>query len=142
MAFSHSVLFLLSLFHSYQTVLYELIAPQSYEVHKLHDKGIECKFFFLIQIQLKKVYYFVLISAVQPVDSIIHIDILFRIFFHCGLSQDSECSSLCYTVGPFYLPILCIVVASANPSLPICPSPPSILATTSLFSVSVHLFHR
>ena len=39
-----------------------------------------------------------LISAVQQSDSVICI--LFPILFHYGLSQDIECSSLCYTGGP------------------------------------------
>ena len=44
-----------------------------------------------------------LISTVQQSDSVIHI---FHILFHCGLSQDIEYSSLCYTVGTFCLSIL------------------------------------
>ena len=43
-----------------------------------------------------------LVSGVQQNDS----DIL----FHCGLSQDIEYSSLCYTIGPCCLSILHIVV--------------------------------
>ena len=39
-----------------------------------------------------------------------HTYILFYIFFHYGLSQDIEYSSLCYTVGPCCLPILCVTV--------------------------------
>ena len=35
---------------------------------------------------------------------------LFHILFHCGLSQDTEYSSLCYTVGPCCLSILYIIV--------------------------------
>ena len=34
----------------------------------------------------------------------------FNILFHCGLSQDIEYSSLCYTVGPCCLSILYIIV--------------------------------
>ena len=34
-----------------------------------------------------------------------HIYILFYILFHCGLSQDIEYSSLCYTLGPTLLSI-------------------------------------
>ena len=64
------------------------------------------------------IYNAVLISAVQQSDSIIHIHIyihifvcvcvcvcvcIVRILFHYGLSQNIECSSLCYTVGPYYL---------------------------------------
>ena len=36
--------------------------------------------------------------------------ILFYMLFHCGLSQDIEYSSLCYTVGPCCLSLLYIVV--------------------------------
>ena len=39
-----------------------------------------------------------------------YMDILFHILFHYVLLQDIEYSSLCYTVGPFYLSILYIVV--------------------------------
>ena len=35
----------------------------------------------------------------------IYIYILFQILFHCRLLQDIEYSSLCYTVGPFWLSI-------------------------------------
>ena len=54
----------------------------------------------------------VLIFAVYKSDSIIHvyIHIIFHIIFHSGLSQDTEYSSLCYTVGPCCLPILHIIV--------------------------------
>ena len=73
----------------------------------------------------------------------IHIHILFNIPFHYGLLQDTEYSSLCYTVGPCCLPILYNEFASANPKLPIHPSPTaSPLAPTSLFSMSVSLFCR
>ena len=45
--------------------------------------------------------YNVLISAVQESDSVIRIAIyiLFHTLFHCGLSQDVECSSPCSAVG-------------------------------------------
>ena len=49
-----------------------------------------------------------LISAVQQSDSLyIYTYIIFHILFHYGLSQDIECSSLCYTVGfcMYYLAI-------------------------------------
>ena len=36
--------------------------------------------------------------------------ILFHFLFYCGVSQDIEYSSPCYTVGPRCLSILCIIV--------------------------------
>ena len=50
---------------------------------------------------------------------------IFHMLFYYGLSLDIECSSLCYTVGPYCLSILNmpIIIASANPKLPIQPSP-------------------
>ena len=39
-----------------------------------------------------------------------HTHTLFQILFHYRLLQDIECSSLCYSVGPYYLPILYIAV--------------------------------
>ena len=39
-----------------------------------------------------------------------YIYILFQILFHYSLLQDIEYSSLCYTVGPYCLSILYIVV--------------------------------
>ena len=45
------------------------------------------------------------ISAVQQSDSVIHINILFHILFHDGLSQDSEYSSLCYNRTLFLYPL-------------------------------------
>ena len=40
----------------------------------------------------------------------IYIYILFQILFHYRLLQNTEYSSLCYTVNPCFLPILCVVV--------------------------------
>ena len=57
----------------------------------------------------------VLVSGTQQCDSLyIYIYILFQILFHYRLLQDSEYSSLCYTVGPCCLSILYTVV-SVNP---------------------------
>ena len=42
----------------------------------------------------------------------IYVYILFQILFHYRLLQDFEYSSLCYTVGPCCLSILCIVVCT------------------------------
>ena len=40
----------------------------------------------------------------------IYVYILFQIHFPSRLLQDIEYSSLCYTVGPYFLSILCIPV--------------------------------
>ena len=68
-----------------------------------------------------------LISAVQKIDSVIPIYILFHILFHYGLSQDIKYSSLCYTVEPCVL-ILYITVyicESQTPSASLLPQPPA-----------------
>ena len=54
-----------------------------------------------------------------------YIYILFHILFLYGLSQDTECSSLCYTVGPCRLSILyynSLHLLIVNSKLPIHPS--------------------
>ena len=82
------------------------------------------------------------VSGVQQSDSVIHISILFQILFPFGLLQNTEQSSLCYTVGPCWLSILNIVVCiwqSQTPSLSL-PSHLSPSVTISLFSKSVSLF--
>ena len=50
--------------------------------------------------------------------------IFFQIIFHYRLLQDVEYSSMCYTVNPYHLLILCIGVVSVNPMLVIYPSLP------------------
>ena len=55
-------------------------------------------------------YNFVLISAAQQSDWIIHVNILSHVVSHSGLSQDIEYSSQCYTVGPSCLSTLHIIV--------------------------------
>ena len=88
----------------------------------------------------------VLISTVQQSDSVIHIYILFHPLFHYGLSQDIE--------FPVLFPVLysrtLLFIHSINiynslhllipysHSIPL--PPPSPLATTGLFSMSVSLF--
>ena len=54
----------------------------------------------------------VLISDIQQSDSIIHIhaSVLFQILFPIRLLQNIEQSSLCYAVGPCWLPVLTITV--------------------------------
>ena len=48
----------------------------------------------------------------QQSNSVLHIYtwILFQILLHYRLLQDTEYSSLCYTIGPFCLSILYIIV--------------------------------
>ena len=66
----------------------------------------------LIVVEL--IYSVLVLSDVQEIDSVIHtciyIYILFNILVHYGLLQDTEHSSLCYTVGLCCLSILHIVV--------------------------------
>ena len=47
------------------------------------------------------------VSGIHHSDSVIRISILFQILFHYRLLQDSEYSSLCYTVGPCCLFYIC-----------------------------------
>ena len=65
----------------------------------------------------------------------IYIYILFHILFYDALSQDTECDSLCYTVGSCLLSILSINLLITNSLSTALLS----LATTSLFSVSESL---
>ena len=66
-------------------------------------------FIFLIEIQL--IYNVVLVSGIQQCDSVIHMCtcIFFSYSFPLWLLQDTEYSSLCYTVGPYCLSILFII---------------------------------
>ena len=80
------------------------------------------------------------ISAVQQSDTFIYIHTFyFNIHFHYSLSQDIECRSLCYRVGPCCLFILKVSLPLPNPEL-LAHSFPFPLPTTSLISVSVSLF--
>ena len=77
---------------------------------------------FFMDVEL--IYNVVLISAIQWSDSAIHrYTCFFNILFHYCLSLDIEYTSLCYTVGPCCLPILCIIAyicssQTPGPSLP------------------------
>ena len=66
-----------------------------------------------------------------------HMFILFYIFFHYALSQETGYNSLCYTIGPYSLSILYIIVGVYQPQTP---SPslslPSPSLATTLLSVS------
>ena len=56
----------------------------------------------------------VLVSGIQPSDSVIHIDesILFQLFSPFRLLQNIEQHFLCYTLGPCWLSILNTVVCT------------------------------
>ena len=102
---------------------------------------ISVSLFFLIEVQL--IYNVVLISAVQQKDSVIHIYVFFFIFCSimvyprrsnivpCAIQQEPCCLSVLNAIVCIYQP------QTPSPSLSLPPSP---LATTSLFSMSVSLF--
>ena len=62
----------------------------------------------------------VLVAGVQQNDSVIHIHIsvLFQILFPFRLLQNTEQSSLYYTAGPCWLPILNIAVYTCQSQTP------------------------
>ena len=74
-------------------------------------------------------YWFLLYNKVIQFYTYIYIYIYiyiytqFHILFHCGLSQDIEYSSLCYTVGLCCFSTLGIRVCIYSSQLPIHPSP-------------------
>ena len=74
----------------------------------------------------------------------IYIYIYTYFFSHCGLSQDIGYSFLCYILGPDFLSITIVIVLHLlTPNSPFLTlPPPSPLATTNLFSVSLFLFCR
>ena len=83
---------------------------------------------FFVGVQL--IFDVVLVSAVQQSESVIHtyISTLFQILFPYRPLQSIEQSSLCYTVGPYQLSILYLVVCicqSQSPNLSLPPLPPS-----------------
>ena len=49
-------------------------------------------------------------KVIQSYIVYVFIPVLFHILFHYRLSQGIEYSSLCHTVGPCFLSILCTVV--------------------------------
>ena len=84
-------------------------------------------------------------STVPPGKSMIqfYIFFLFQIIFRYSFLQDTKYSPLCYTIGLCCLPVLYIVIVSANRKLLIDPNPPptlSPLVIMNLFSSSVSLF--
>ena len=86
--------------------------------------------------------------SIEQSDSIIHMCI-FHLPSHDGLSQGIEYSSLCSTVRPIVYPFHIYEFASANPELPVHPSPTllplgkhkSVLYVYESVSVSVDLCH-
>ena len=66
-----------------------------------------------------------------------YIYILFPALFHYGLSQDIEYSSLCCTVGPWCLSILCVLVCICHPKHLIRPSPTPFPQSVLYFCESV-----
>ena len=62
----------------------------------------------------------VLVSGVQQSDSVrhTHVFILFQILFPFRLLHNIERSSLCYTVGPFWVSILNIAVCTCQSRTP------------------------
>ena len=90
---------------------------------------LKCKINFKHLIEVQLIYSVVLISAVQESDSVMHIYIFMYIYlhiyilFHYGLSEDIECSCLCYTEDLVVHPSYKYCFASVNPKLPVLPSP-------------------
>lgn len=94
-----------------------------------HWADYPCSFHFFTEIQLT--YTVVVICALQQSDSVIHLCISFFIFcslvvFYYGLSEDTECRSLCSTVGPVVYSsytLACICYSQTpSPALLILPS--------------------
>ena len=86
-------------------------------------------FLQLIFIRVKLIYNVMLVSAVHQSESVIriHIFTLFQILFPYRSLHSNQQSSLCYTVGSYWLPILYIVVCicqSQSPNLSLLPSLP------------------
>ena len=73
-------------------------------------------FNFLVYIGIQLINNIVLVSGVQQSDSVIriHVSILFQVLFSFRLLQNTEQSSLCYTVGLCWLPILNIAVCTCQ----------------------------
>ena len=66
------------------------------------------------------------VSGVHQSESVIHthVSIIFQILFHDGLSQDTEYSSLCSTVGPCCSADVIAHICSPQPPTPPLPRPP------------------
>ena len=73
-------------------------------------------FNFLVYIGIQLINNIVLVSGVQQSDSVIriHVSILFQVLFSFRLLQNTEQSSLCYTVDLCWLSILNIAVCTCQ----------------------------
>ena len=77
------------------------------------DCSSPCKT-FLFHVGAQLIHNAVLVSGVQPSDSITHVSILFQSLFSFRLLQITEQHSLCYTVGPCWLSILNIKLGTLD----------------------------
>ena len=105
-------------------------------------------FYFLKDVTEMWPIYNVFISAIQQSVSHTHthiyiiyikyaiyiICIVFHILYHCGLSQDTEYSFLCYTVGP-----CCQIYLFNTPILLLHPFMRPFLVTSSLLTCTLYL---
>ena len=84
---------------------------------------------FLFYIGIQVIYNVVLVSVYSKVIQLyMYIYLLFfRFFPHIGYYRTLNLSSLCYTVGPSWLSILCIVVCICSSQPPNLSLPPTFL---------------
>ena len=83
--------------------------------------GYSCNYFFKNCIGRKLINNIVLFLLYSKMTQV-YLHILYHMFFHYGLSQNIECSSLCYMVGPC-LSILCTGLHLLAPSFQSFPPP-------------------
>ena len=79
---------------------------QSEQVSLLWTFNLSKRAMGVLFIEVWLIYSVLLVSGIQHSNSVIHLCILFQILFPYRLLQNTEYSSLCYTVGPFWLYIL------------------------------------
>ena len=113
--YKHGWVLMSTLFQACRFLAFSLCACINFPWYVLMERGRErflLPFFFFFLIGVELFYNVVLVFTVQESESAIciHISPLFQILFHYRLLQDIEYSSLCYTVGPCCLSILCIGV--------------------------------
>lgn len=63
------------------------------------------KFILLVELICAVLIFNIQLRVIQ-----LNIPILFSILFDYSLSQDVECSSLCYTAGLFLFNLLCVCI--------------------------------